>query len=86
MDLRKWDETVPKLIQSGFRPEIPTLVLSECVLIYMDAEFGDRIIQWFGQQVPSAAFITYEQILPDDAFGRVMLQNLEVIHFFKILK
>jgi len=27
-----------------------------------------------------AVFVTYEQILPDDAFGRMMLKNLEVFN------
>jgi tRNA wybutosine-synthesizing protein 4 len=57
---------------------VPTCFLSECVLVYLDAVSGNRIIQWAAQILNEVMFITYEQIRPNDAFGRTMLANLKV--------
>ena len=75
-DLREWDEVTSKLESRGLDYSLPTLVLSECVLIYMDVEHSDRIVKYVADRFETAAFITYEQILPDDAFGRMMISNL----------
>lgn len=56
---------------------VPTLFLSECVLIYMKEEHSAAVVRW-ASTFNSALFVTYEQILPDDAFGRMMLKNLQV--------
>jgi tRNA wybutosine-synthesizing protein 4 len=55
----------------------PTLVLSECVLIYVEPALADGIIAWFAQEVPQSALAVYEQIRPGDAFGQTMLANLK---------
>lgn len=52
-------------------------MLSECVLIYLKKDQADRIVAWAGQQLARAVFVCYEQIHPRDAFGEVMLRNLE---------
>lgn len=57
---------------------LPTLWLNECVMIYMDPARGDHILSWIAAEQPEAAMITFEQIHPNDAFGRMMLQNLKV--------
>jgi O-methyltransferase involved in polyketide biosynthesis len=57
---------------------LPTLFISECVLIYLKPEKGDAIIKWVSDTFASASFCTYEQIGPNDSFGTVMTQNLEV--------
>ena len=56
----------------------PTLVLSECVLIYMETMQGNRIINLITIKFPKACFLTFEQILPHDRYGQVMIQNLAV--------
>jgi hypothetical protein len=62
-----------------FSTRLPTLFLSECVLIYLKAEYSDKVIGWAAETFPLSCFITYEQIKPDDPFGAVMIENLEVI-------
>jgi len=57
--------------------------VAECVLVYMPAEESQRLLQWaagrFGPpHSPGAAFVSYDMILPHDAFGRVMRANLKV--------
>ncbi|CAB4374816.1 unnamed protein product [Rhizophagus irregularis] len=77
-DLREWEENIVSHLEEhhGFDRSIPTLFLSECVLIYMDPIDSNKIVQWAGDNMIAAIFIVYEQILPNDAFGSVMLQNL----------
>jgi len=76
-DLRDWTKVVDKLTLHGFKPELPTFFISECVLIYMEPEKSDELIRWIGAFMPHSVFVAYEQILPDDAFGKMMLQNLK---------
>ena len=54
----------------------PTLFVSEVVLVYLDAAAGDRVVAWAGSAFRCALFVTFEQIGPGDAFGRVMLANI----------
>ncbi|KAJ1978003.1 carboxy methyl transferase for protein phosphatase 2A [Dimargaris verticillata] len=78
-DLRGFETTVvPALERRGFDRTLPTLFLSECVLIYLDPTHSDAIIRWVSQHVPTAMFTTYEPIGPHDAFGQMMVQNLEM--------
>jgi tRNA wybutosine-synthesizing protein 4 len=66
------------LSAAGVDRTLPTLLLSECVMVYMRPEDSSALVAWASQFFRGpAAFCTYEQILPDDAFGRVMLANLE---------
>ncbi|KAG7091143.1 hypothetical protein E1B28_010197 [Marasmius oreades] len=64
-------------------PSIPTLLLFECVLVYMSPESSSTLIQWFSdyfsklpQHAPLGA-IVYEMFGLEDSFGRVMINNLK---------
>ena len=69
-------------------PHLPTLLLFECVLVYMHPSASDALIRWFADYctgpVPSPSTaaalgcIVYEMFGLTDAFGRVMLTNLRV--------
>ncbi|RKP18168.1 leucine carboxyl methyltransferase [Rozella allomycis CSF55] len=77
-DLRNFKTKVmPKLITCGFTYTNPTIVLSECVLIYLDSIVGDAIISTLSSVLTTSCFVTYEQIKPHDAFGSVMIDNLK---------
>jgi tRNA wybutosine-synthesizing protein 4 len=57
--------------------DLPTLFLAECVFTYMTNADSDRIIYWAASApFPTCSFVVYEQIKPDDAFGRTMRANL----------
>ncbi|KAJ3187577.1 carboxy methyl transferase for protein phosphatase 2A [Irineochytrium annulatum] len=78
-DLRSFTTTIaPKLLTQGFSPSIPTLYLSECVLVYLPPESTTSILSWCSTATASSLFITYEQINPHDAFGRTMIDNLRM--------
>lgn len=66
-----------QLVAAGFDPNLPTYILSECVLVYLDPEVSRAIISWAAQKLSTAMFVIYEQIRPHDAFGRQMMTNLE---------
>ncbi|KAJ1888456.1 carboxy methyl transferase for protein phosphatase 2A [Kickxella alabastrina] len=76
-DLRLFaQDIVPRLLEHGFDTSAPTLFVSECVLIYLDPQHSDSIIDWITESVANAAILTYEQILPSDRFGQMMIENL----------
>lgn len=76
VDLSDLDAVERRLRALGVDMSLPTLILSECVLIYIDGAQGDALLQWFARSFAHSAVLTYEQIRPDDAFGRMMLENL----------
>ncbi|CAO3563948.1 unnamed protein product [Mortierella alpina] len=93
-DLREFtDSIVPKLKAQGFDTSLPTLFLSECVLIYIQPRDSDAIMDWVGANMAASLFVVYEQINPNDAFGTMMLRNLKArqidlpgIHAYPSLK
>ncbi|KAL8507640.1 hypothetical protein ACS0TY_018253 [Phlomoides rotata] len=56
---------------------LPTFIIAECVLIYLDPESSRAIVGWASRTFSTAVFFLYEQIHPDDAFGQQMIKNLE---------
>ncbi|XP_072968218.1 leucine carboxyl methyltransferase 1 homolog isoform X2 [Typha angustifolia] len=58
-------------------PLLPTFIIAECVLIYLDPNSTSAIVGWASKKFSAAVFFLYEQIHPDDAFGQQMIRNLE---------
>lgn len=62
-------------------PTIPTLILSEMCLIYLQPATVQRIVSTFTthylRPTTPASLVLYEPILPQDAFGRTMISNLQ---------
>jgi len=75
--------------QTILSPNLPTLLLFECVLVYMSPAASSALIQWFVDYFsgssstatqggcPALGGIVYEMFGLGDAFGRVMLSNLQ---------
>ncbi len=61
-------------------PSLPTLLISECCLIYLAPAAADSVVNYFTKHLftPSTplGIIIYEPINPSDAFGKVMVSNL----------
>jgi [phosphatase 2A protein]-leucine-carboxy methyltransferase len=62
---------------------LPTLLLSECCLIYLSPNDAAGVVRYFthtlfpaSQESETLALVLYEPIRPDDAFGRTMVANL----------
>lgn len=67
-------------LQPHFHPALPTLIIAECCLMYLTAEAGDALINWFAAE-PAVTFCSFDPVLADDLdsdrFARVMLDNFE---------
>ncbi len=70
-DIRKIKEVSLGLQIAGLDLSSPCFVLSECALIYLEESESESLILWFGENLkgPSAVCL-YEQIHPNDPFGR----------------
>jgi len=76
-DMRIAPELADSMVAAGFRTDVPTLFLAECVMVYMQAMHGDNIIQWASSATSApSAIAVYEQFNPSDPFGKVMVENL----------
>eukprot|EP00897_Mesotaenium_endlicherianum_P009451 jgi/Mesen1/8534/ME000484S07926 len=60
-DLRDTAALDAALSRAGLDPSIPTLILAECVLIYMDPASSRQLVKWAAQKFPTSAFAIYEQ-------------------------
>lgn len=77
-DLRNIDLVETKC-QNLLDPNLPTLFLVECVMVYLEASEGDALLRWMSTRaVPNAAvcLCQYEPFNPTDRFGTTMSRNL----------
>jgi [phosphatase 2A protein]-leucine-carboxy methyltransferase len=74
-DLRELSQPDAKTLE-GLRTDIPTLLISECCLCYLEVPDTKEVIRHFTDRIPSIAIILYEPIKPDDPFGKQMVSNL----------
>uniref|UniRef100_A0A674JVY8 tRNA wybutosine-synthesizing protein 4 n=1 Tax=Terrapene triunguis TaxID=2587831 RepID=A0A674JVY8_9SAUR len=75
VDLSELSKLEQALKEAGLDPEVPTMLLAEVVLTYMEISRSDALIQWAAQHFPCAQFVVYEQMHPEDPFGRIMQQH-----------
>lgn len=74
-DLRTIQATSPLL--EGMDTSLPTLVISECCLCYLQPEESDAVLHWLSSNFQNNLSITvYEPIGGNDSFGQVMIENL----------
>uniref|UniRef100_A0A673J3M3 Leucine carboxyl methyltransferase 1 n=1 Tax=Sinocyclocheilus rhinocerous TaxID=307959 RepID=A0A673J3M3_9TELE len=76
-DLRDLPALEEKLKKFQINPELPTLFLSECVLVYMTSEQSSKLVNWVADTFPTTMFINYEQVNMNDRFGQIMIENLQ---------
>ncbi|CAI4224059.1 unnamed protein product [Auanema sp. JU1783] len=76
-DLRQWSELKGKLDKTQLDHSIPTLVLAECVLVYMPLTQSETLIRNLAETFSTVVFVNYEQFRTSDKFGHVMEKNLE---------
>jgi [phosphatase 2A protein]-leucine-carboxy methyltransferase len=60
----------------GLRTDVPTLLVSECCLCYLETPEAKDVVKYFVDRIPSLGLVLYEPVKPDDAFGRQMVSNL----------
>nr|KAF6489805.1 leucine carboxyl methyltransferase 1 [Molossus molossus] len=69
-DLRDLSELEEKLKKCNMDTQLPTLLITECVLVYMTPEQSANLIKWAASVFGTAMFINYEQVNMDDRFGQ----------------
>lgn len=75
-DLRDLAELEEKLKKCNMNTQLPTLLVTECVLVYMTPEQSANLLKWAASSFGTAMFINYEQVNMDDRFGQIMIENL----------
>ncbi|GAP82959.1 putative leucine carboxyl methyltransferase 1 [Rosellinia necatrix] len=71
-DLSKLDaEPLP-----GLRTDLPTLLISECCLCYLEVTEASGVIKYFTDRISRLSVVIYEPIQPHDPFGKQMVSNL----------
>ncbi|KAM4631845.1 leucine carboxyl methyltransferase 1 [Discoglossus pictus] len=76
-DLRNLKDMEEKLKRYGLDPQLPTLLVAECVLVYMSPEQSASLLKWAADTFPTTMFINYEQVNMADRFGQIMVENLQ---------
>lgn len=96
LDLRSLSSSAPLDILPGVDTTLPTLLISECCLIYLSPTEAAEVVSFFTERLfPTTplGLVLYEPIRPDDAFGRTMVSNLatrgiqlQTLHKYATLK
>jgi [phosphatase 2A protein]-leucine-carboxy methyltransferase len=76
LDLRQLPSTQGLSSFRGLRADLPTLVISECCLCYLEVDSAKDVLGWFEDKIPSLGVVLYEPLGVDDAFGQMMVENL----------
>lgn len=76
-DLRDSQKLVNTLQEANIQSELPTLILSECVLVYIDESACHKLSTALLESFTNVAWASYDMLYLNDAFGRVMRDNLE---------
>lgn len=93
-DLRDFTTFAPSLLQAAtssssigghppaLSPHLPTLLLVECVLVYLPPTAVDNILLWFSSTFAPVGGLSigYDPFGLHDSFGQVMIRNLAVSH------
>lgn len=61
-DLRNRSELEQKLCQIGINFDVPTMFLTECVLVYMEPESSSKLLQWIANKFSDIFYVNYEPV------------------------
>ena len=76
-DLRNINELKDKLDKLALDASIPTLIISECVLIYMANDKSTELINLLSSRFTNSFYLNYEPYNLNDRFGQIMIENME---------
>lgn len=77
VDLRKISELDKRLTECNVDRSVPTLFISECVLVYMSTEHSSALLRHLASSFNHCMFLKYEQCNLNDKFGEIMLHNMQ---------
>lgn len=79
-DVKKTEELTEVLNKEyNVDGSLPTLILTECLLIYLKPQDSVNILKWTSEYFKNSDFLAilnYEMIEPFDLFGQTMVNNL----------
>ncbi|KAJ0424815.1 S-adenosyl-L-methionine-dependent methyltransferase [Aspergillus carlsbadensis] len=78
------EEEAVTILRETVDTTLPTLILSECCLVYLSPDEATGVVRYLtqtlfppsGDKSETLGLVLYEPIRPDDAFGRTMVANL----------
>uniref|UniRef100_T1JIF8 Leucine carboxyl methyltransferase 1 n=1 Tax=Strigamia maritima TaxID=126957 RepID=T1JIF8_STRMM len=76
-DMRHLNSINQKLKDCDIDFSLTTIVIAECVLVYMDVDHSNNLLHWLADNFKIAVFINYEQVNMEDRFGQIMVDNLK---------
>lgn len=76
LDLRELAHAGDTSKLNGIKTDLPTLLISECCLCYLQMAEAEGVIKYFADRIPDLGIVLYEPVKPDDPFGRMMISNL----------
>jgi len=76
-DLCDMNATTSRLELAGIQRDVPTFILSECVLTYVNPSASAEVLRWAASYFAHCFFVTYEQVYPQDPFGLVMQRHFD---------
>lgn len=66
----------PGFVLQGAESDLPTLVISECCLCYLEPDQAKQVVSWITSTFKDSTIIMYEPLSGQDQFGQVMIENL----------
>ncbi|CAF0800622.1 unnamed protein product [Adineta ricciae] len=78
-DITQLDSQLKRLFEHGILDlTLPTIFISECVLVYMSNEHSSNLLRYLSQTFSQCClFVNFEQINMNDRFGQIMIENLK---------
>ena len=76
LDLRSLIKGGEEATLPGLRKDLPTLLISECCLCYLEPSESQSVLKYFTDKIPNTGVLIYEPVRPDDPFGKMMVSNL----------
>lgn len=76
-DLAKHENWPDVLHACHLSSTAPTIVIAECVLVYVPAEPISHLLRVISQSFSHAIFINYEMLNINDRFGDVLMSNMQ---------
>lgn len=70
--------TLTAALQPYLDPTLPTLLLAECVFVYVPPQDVTNLLNWFSSTFTQGTCVSYDPFGLDDSFGKVMVRNLAV--------
>lgn len=55
----------------------PTMVITECVLVYLNEGVVDQLYDMFAKKIKNLVWVDYEMFNQNDGFGKVMVKNFQ---------